>query len=72
MTAGELASLGLPAGSMGPKAMAAARFASGQGGFAAIGALSDASAILDGRPGPALSETTAGTVVSFDLHQATK
>jgi carbamate kinase len=57
---------------MGPKAMAAARFATGQGGFAAIGALSDASAILDGRSGTRVVGDGAGTVVSFDLHQATR
>ncbi len=72
VTSGEVASLGLAAGSMGPKAMAAARFATGQGGFAAIGALSDASAILDGRSGTRVVGDGAGTVVSFDLHQATR
>ncbi|MBM3530381.1 MAG: carbamate kinase [Alphaproteobacteria bacterium] len=40
-----------PAGSMGPKVEAACDFAEATGGFAAIGALEDAEAILDGRAG---------------------
>jgi carbamate kinase len=43
-----------PAGSMGPKAEAACRFAAATGGMAAIGRLDDAQALLDG---------TAGTIV---------
>jgi carbamate kinase len=70
VTAGELLSLGLPPGSMGPKAMAAARFAAGQGGFAAIGALSDTGAILQGRAGTRVLGDDGGLLVSFDLHQA--
>jgi len=50
----ELRALDLPAGSMGPKAEAAARFVDATGGVAGIGALEDAGAILRG---------TAGTVV---------
>jgi len=38
-------------GSMAPKVAAACEFASSGGGFAAIGALADAQAILDGRAG---------------------
>jgi ornithine carbamoyltransferase len=49
-TPGHLHALGLPAGSMGPKAEAAARFAAG-GGTAAIGALEDAVAVLAGDAG---------------------
>ena len=51
VTATELAVLGLPSGSMGPKAEAAATFARETGGLAGIGALSDAAAILAGRAG---------------------
>ena len=47
---GHLHALDLAAGSMGPKAQAAARFAAG-GGIAAIGALEDAAAILAGDAG---------------------
>ncbi|MEW2487035.1 carbamate kinase [Streptomyces sp. NPDC048411] len=49
----------LPAGSMGPKAEAACRFVELTGGLAAIGALGDAQAILDG---------IAGTVVTPSGH----
>ncbi len=72
VTVGELTALGLPAGSMGPKATAAARFAAGQGGFAAIGALADASAILRGRAGTRVVADDGGSALSFDLHQATR
>ncbi len=46
----ELAAFAFPSGSMGPKVEAASRFAAG-GGFAAIGSLADAEAILAGRAG---------------------
>jgi carbamate kinase len=46
-----LAGFGFPAGSMGPKVEAACSFVNATGGFAAIGALEDAAAILDGRAG---------------------
>ena len=71
-TVSELLSLGLPAGSMGPKAQAAARFASGQGGFAAIGALSDAAAILSGQAGTRVVSDSGGPVMAFDLSHATR
>jgi carbamate kinase len=48
---GELAGMTFAAGSMGPKVQAACRFADRTGGLAAIGALADAAAILDGRSG---------------------
>jgi carbamate kinase len=51
VTAEEVAGLDLPAGSMGPKAEAAARFVERTGGFAAIGALEDAAAVLRGQAG---------------------
>ena len=51
VTAAELAVLGLPSGSMGPKAEAAATFVRETGGLAGIGALPDAAAILAGRAG---------------------
>jgi carbamate kinase len=48
----ELRALDLPAGSMGPKAEAAARFAERRpGGVAVIGALRDAAKLLDGKAG---------------------
>ena len=50
-TAAELRALDLPAGSMGPKADAAAWFADATGGHAAIGRLTDAAAVLEGRSG---------------------
>ncbi|MFC8513277.1 carbamate kinase [Streptomyces sp. NPDC057257] len=50
-TPGELRRAGLPAGSMGPKAEAAARFVERTGGLAAIGALDAADAIVHGRSG---------------------
>lgn len=42
--------LGMPKGSMGPKLSAACDFAD-RGGFAGIGRLADATAILDGAAG---------------------
>ncbi len=49
------------AGSMGPKVSAAADFVRRTGGYAAIGALADAVAVLDGRAGTRLvSETLVG------------
>ena len=50
--------LGFPAGSMGPKVEAAARFVRATGKQAGIGALTDAARILAGE---------AGTVVSADV-----
>ena len=49
--ADELAALELPPGSMGPKALAAVRFARGAGATAVIGALTDAAALVEGRAG---------------------
>jgi carbamate kinase len=51
VTAHELARLDLASGSMGPKALAASRFVAETGGFAGIGALGDAAAILRGEAG---------------------
>ena len=51
VTTSQLERLHLPPGSMGPKAQAAVRFVRETGGLAAIGALSDAAAILAGRAG---------------------
>lgn len=47
----ELRAMAFAPGSMGPKVDAACRFAERTGGIAAIGALADASAILEGRRG---------------------
>src|SRR5919201_897539 len=54
-TPAELRALDLPDGSMGPKAEAAAWFAEATGGRAAIGALSDAAAVLAGERGTTIS-----------------
>ncbi len=72
VTVRELSALDLPAGSMGPKATAAARFVASQGGFAAIGALSDASAILSGRAGTHVVGDDGGLLASLDIHEATR
>jgi carbamate kinase len=50
-TVGQLRARSFPAGSMGPKAEAACRFAEATGGVAAIGRLGDAEALLAGRTG---------------------
>ena len=50
-TPDELRALALPAGSMAPKAEAAARFVAATGAQAAIGRLEDAPALLAGRAG---------------------
>jgi carbamate kinase len=50
-TVAELRALGLPPGSMGPKAEAACRFVESTGGFAAIGSLADADRLLRGEAG---------------------
>jgi len=54
-TPAQLRGLGLPAGSMGPKAEAACRFAA-TGGFAAIGALEDAALLLAGAAGTRIGD----------------
>jgi carbamate kinase len=51
VTPGELRALSFPAGSMGPKVDAAARFVEATGMRAAIGGLSEIEAIVDGRAG---------------------
>ncbi len=48
------------AGSMGPKVTAAAEFVQRTGRFAAIGALDEAAAVLDGRAGTQLVRTVEG------------
>jgi carbamate kinase len=60
VSADQLAALGLAAGSMGPKAVAAARFARATNGIAAIGALADAPAILAGRAGTRVVPESSG------------
>ena len=52
-----LRSLELPPGSMGPKVEAACRFVERTAGFAGIGALGEAAAILEGRAGTAVTAT---------------
>ncbi len=53
-TVAELRSLGLPAGSMGPKAEAACTFVEATGKFAGIGRLDDAERLLAGEAGTVL------------------
>ncbi len=55
----ELASRSFGAGSMGPKVEAACRFVRDGGGFAAIGALSDAAAMLRGEAGTMITAEAA-------------
>jgi carbamate kinase len=57
-TPGELRDLDLPAGSMGPKAEAAARFVEAGGRLAAICSLESAVAALDGRAGTLVREVS--------------
>jgi carbamate kinase len=55
----EMASRSFAAGSMGPKVEAACRFARANSGFAAIGALADAGALLRGEAGTTISERSS-------------
>ena len=57
-TPGELRDLDLPAGSMGPKAEAAARFVEGGGRLAAICSLDAAVDALNGRAGTLVREVS--------------
>jgi carbamate kinase len=59
-TPAELEESRFAAGSMGPKVQAACEFAARTGGFAAIGSVDDAQALLNG---------TAGTRVATDADQ---
>jgi carbamate kinase len=61
-TAEELVGLGLPAGSMGPKAEAAAWFAQSTGGRAAIGNLAEAAEVLAGRSGTTVVPAATGAL----------
>jgi carbamate kinase len=60
VTPGELRAHSFPAGSMGPKAEAACRFAELTGGFAAIGRLDDAAALLSGAAGTIVQDAWSG------------
>jgi carbamate kinase len=59
-TPAELRALTLAPGSMGPKVAAACRFVERTGGFAAIGALDQAAAILDGNAGTLIHPSPIG------------
>jgi carbamate kinase len=61
LTADEAASMHLAAGSMGPKIEACARFTAASGRTSAIGALTDAAAVLAGTTGTTITAATAGT-----------
>jgi carbamate kinase len=62
----ELAALHLPAGSMGPKIDACARFTAETGHSSAIGALTDAAAVLEGSAGTTITTTnTEANGVTF-------
>ncbi len=63
-TPAELAALDLAAGSMGPKAQAASQFMSETGGIAAIGALEDSAAILEGAAGTRIVAAHAAAAVA--------
>ncbi len=62
VTPGELASHDFPAGSMGPKVEAAARFVNATGRRAAIGRLEDIAAIVAGTAGTSVCEKPRGGV----------
>ena len=55
----EVAGLDLPAGSMGPKVDACARFTRATGRSSALGALDDAAAILRGEAGTTLDHCSS-------------
>lgn len=57
---GEIEGMSLAAGSMGPKVAAASMFADRPGRFAAIGALQDAAAIIDGTAGTRIEAAARG------------
>lgn len=57
ITAADLRGLAFPAGSMGPKIDAVCRFVERTDGFAAIGALADAAALLTGGRGTRITRT---------------
>ena len=59
VTPGELRIHSFPAGSMGPKVEVACRFAELTGGFAAIGRLDDAAALLAGAVGTIVQDTSS-------------
>lgn len=58
LDADDLASMGFPAGSMGPKIEACRRFVTATGHPATIGALADAQALLAGTAGTTITPTT--------------
>jgi len=60
----EVAGLSLPAGSMGPKVAACVRFTAASGRPSAIGALSDAVAILAGDAGTTIVPTTQRSLMA--------
>jgi carbamate kinase len=60
VTPGELRAHSFPAGSMGPKVEAECRFAELTGGFAAIGRLDDAAALLAGATGTIVRDAWSG------------
>jgi carbamate kinase len=60
VTPGELRAHSFPPGSMGPKVEAACRFAELTGGFAAIGRLDDAAALLSGAAGTIVQDAWSG------------
>lgn len=59
VTPGELRIHSFPAGSMGPKVEVGCRFAELTGGFAAIGRLDDAAALLAGAVGTIMQDTSS-------------
>jgi carbamate kinase len=69
-TPGELRALALPAGSMAPKAEAAARFVAATGAHAAIGRLEDAPALLAGSAGTTVRMASRGAREAGTEHPA--
>ena len=62
----ELRALDFPAGSMGPKVEAACDFVERTGGMAAIGALADIEAIVEGRAGTIVKPVVEALSASAD------
>ena len=68
-TPAELRSFDFAAGSMWPKVEAACRFVDAKGGRAAIGALTDAAAILEGTAGTVVEPTSSGVAAPYPDRQ---
>ncbi len=65
----ELAGMSFPAGSMAPKIEGCRRFVAATGGSAAIGSLSDATALLAGTAGTTITGTARHAAASREAHE---